>query len=120
MLFKLQRKSLEEVNKLKERIRNLSDRLGQRYSRFRSQSSRFESTGSSAPNFLTERDHPWNLDKLKKNSYDAVITGIEILKLDGVLLTRPLLGVNPYSPIMAMNGFTWSTIILRLKVMGPN
>jgi len=46
------------------------------------------------------------LDKMKKSHFDAVITDIEMPKMNGVALTKTLLDEYPDLPIMIMTGFT--------------
>jgi len=45
-------------------------------------------------------------DKMKKSHFDAVITDIEMPKMNGVVLTKMLLDEYPDLPIMVMTGFT--------------
>jgi CheY-like chemotaxis protein len=46
------------------------------------------------------------LDKIKRDHFDAVITDIEMPKMDGLILTKALLNEYPDLPIMIMTGFT--------------
>ena len=46
------------------------------------------------------------LDKMEKNNFDAVITDMEMPKIDGIGLTTALLREYPDLPIMVMTGFT--------------
>ena len=54
----------------------------------------------------TAQDGLEALDKIEQNNYDAVITDVELPKMDGILLTKAALKRNPCLPIMVMTGFT--------------
>jgi len=53
----------------------------------------------------TAKDGLEALDKVKEKSFDAVITDVEMPRMNGILLTKALLREHPDLPIMVMTGY---------------
>ena len=56
-------------------------------------------------NYETAQDGIEALEKIKKNSFDAVVTDIAMPHMDGITLTKELAKLNSNLPIMIMTGY---------------
>ncbi len=66
----------------------------------------------------TARDGFEALDKIRRNVYDAVITDMEMPKMNGITLVKALLYEFRELPIMVMTGFTRDYSVRAVFALG--